>query len=116
MFAAPCDTCAPQLDFKLFSAFTHASRTPRGSDQPQARAAPAQNWLPTPAKTTRPAWRCHNYRYNHTFLNSAEAYLGFHLRRNSLGCRDLMLARPRVQLALPPTRVRDWGPHTLGMG
>lgn len=61
-------------------------------------------------------WRCHNYRYNHTFLNSAEAYLGFHLRRSGLRCRDVRQLRPPVSMALPSTRQRDWGPHTLGMG
>ena len=58
-------------------------------------------------------WRCHNYRYNHTFLNNGEAYLGLHLRRSGLRCHDL---RPKIQLQLPNTRNRDWGPHTLGMG
>lgn len=54
-------------------------------------------------------WRCHNYRYNFTFLNNAEAYLGFHLRRNGLRCRDLQSAAPPVRMMLPPTRRRDWG-------
>ena len=58
-------------------------------------------------------WRCHNYRYNHTFLNNGEAYLGLHLRRSGLRCHDL---RPKLRLELPSTRQRDWGPHTLGMG
>ena len=54
-------------------------------------------------------WRCHNYRYNFTFLNNAEAYLGFHLRRSGLRCSELRAARPAVHMALPPTRRRDWG-------
>ena len=54
-------------------------------------------------------WRCHNYRYNFTFLNNAEAYLGFHLRRTGLGCRELQAAAPPVQMTLPSTRRRDWG-------
>ena len=54
-------------------------------------------------------WRCHNYRYNHTFLNNAEAYLGFHLRRSGLRCRELQDAAPPVHMMLPPTRKRDWG-------
>lgn len=78
-------------------------------------------------------WRCHNYRYNHTFLNSAEAYLGFHLRASSLKCVDVSLQQSRseshghrrsapipngarAEMRLPLTRKRDWGPHTLGMG
>lgn len=55
-------------------------------------------------------WRCHNYRYNFTFLNNAEAYLGFHLRSEGLRCRELQEATPRVRMVLPPTRRRDWGP------
>ena len=57
-------------------------------------------------------------RYNHTFLNNGEAYLGFHLRRSGLRCRDIrtLAAGAAVRLALPSTRKRDWGPHTLGMG
>ena len=59
-------------------------------------------------------WRCHNYRYNFTFLNNAEAYLGFHMRRSGLRCRDLNQpscehCKPEVQMILPPTRRRDWG-------
>ena len=61
-------------------------------------------------------WRCHNYRYNHTFLNNGEAYLGFHLRRNQLHCIDVRHMKPPIHMALPSTRKRDWGPHTLGMG
>ena len=55
-------------------------------------------------------WRCHNYRYNFTFLNNAEAYLGLHLRESGLRCRDVRSMEPRVHLVLPPTRRRDWGP------
>lgn len=54
-------------------------------------------------------WRCHNYRYNFTFLNSAESYLGFHLRLSGLRCRELMHAKPPVHMMLPPVRRRDWG-------
>jgi hypothetical protein len=54
-------------------------------------------------------WRCHNYRYNFTFLNNAEAYLGHHLRRSDLQCRELQDAKPPVRMALPTTRRRDWG-------
>lgn len=54
-------------------------------------------------------WRCHNYRYNFTFLNNAEAYLGFHLRHNGLRCRELQAAAPPVHMTLAPTRRRDWG-------
>lgn len=56
-------------------------------------------------------WRCHNYRYNHTFLNNAEAYLGFHLRRTHLKCHDVSRTGSHpVRISLPPTRNRDWGP------
>ena len=62
-------------------------------------------------------WRCHNYRYNFTFLNNAEAYLGFHLRQNKLRCRELQDATPPVKMLLPPTRRRDWGDwRDLGPG
>ena len=54
-------------------------------------------------------WRCHNYRYNFTFLTNAEAYLGFHLRQRGLRCRELISSEPSVHLALPSTRQRDWG-------
>ena len=53
-------------------------------------------------------WKCHNYRYNFTFLINAEGYLGMHLRSVGLGCRDVMQMTPPIGLALPPTRKRDW--------
>ena len=53
-------------------------------------------------------WKCHNFRYNFSFLINAESYLGFHLREVGLGCRDLARMSPPVALSLPRTRRRDW--------
>mmetsp|Transcript_7598 Transcript_7598/g.18804 ORF Transcript_7598/g.18804 Transcript_7598/m.18804 type:complete len:359 (-) Transcript_7598:38-1114(-) len=53
-------------------------------------------------------WKCHNHRHNRTFLMNAEAYLGFHLRREGLGCQDLQKAKNYVHIHLPRNRVRAW--------
>ena len=57
-------------------------------------------------------WKCHNYRYNGTFLNNAESYLGFHIRIAGLRCVELSEkhAPPgcAVSARLDTKRVRDW--------
>ena len=66
--------------------------------------------LHTQMRTTKGActwWKCHNYRYNFTFLMNAEAYLGFHLRNERLACRDVRHLQPPLSLVLPPTRIRS---------
>jgi hypothetical protein len=51
-------------------------------------------------------WKCHNYRYNFTFLLNAESFLGYHLRASGLGCKDVRHLQPPIALVLPPTRIR----------
>lgn len=85
----------------------------RSSMQAYLSAFPRLPWLHQRMRATPGScdwWRCHNYRYNFTFLNNAEAYLGFHLRGEGLKCRELQAETPRVRIVLPPTRMRDWGP------
>ena len=57
-------------------------------------------------------WKCHNYRYNGTFLNNAESMLGFHIRATRLRCMELSEkhAPPgyAVSASLDVRRVRDW--------
>ena len=54
-------------------------------------------------------WKCHNFKRNGTLLINAEGYLGIHLRNSGLGCRDISVDyEPRVSIALPGTRRRDW--------
>jgi len=57
-------------------------------------------------------WKCHNYRYNGTFLTNAESFLGFHIRAAGLACVDLSERyAPRgfsVIAQLDSGRLRDW--------